>query len=105
MRRTRPQQSDVTQGEQRLENNAGGRAERWECGGPTDCPGWAEACKHCPGGDMPLELMMEGNLLNQFYMDHEALKNTLLLARSKGCRALCREVPGSQCPGDRRRYG
>ena len=57
------------------------------------------------GETMPLELMMEGNLLNQFYMDHEALKNTLLLARSKGCRALCREVPGSQCPGDRRRYG
>lgn len=26
------------------------------------------------GEVMPLELMMEGNLLNQFYMDHEALK-------------------------------
>lgn len=26
------------------------------------------------GEIMPLELMMEGNLLNQFYMDHEALK-------------------------------
>lgn len=26
------------------------------------------------GDLMPLELMMEGNLLNQFYMDHEALK-------------------------------
>lgn len=26
------------------------------------------------GDVMPLELMMEGNLLNQFYMDHEALK-------------------------------
>lgn len=57
------------------------------------------------GETMPLELMMEGNLLNQFYMDHEALKNKLLLTRSKGCRALCREAPGSQCPGDRRRYG
>jgi hypothetical protein len=57
------------------------------------------------GETMPLELMMEGNLLNQFYVDYEALNNTLLLARSKGCRALCREVPGSQRPRDRRGYG
>jgi hypothetical protein len=57
------------------------------------------------GETMPLELMMEGNLLNQFYVDHEALKNTLLLTRSKGFRALCREVLGSQRPGDRREYG
>jgi hypothetical protein len=57
------------------------------------------------GETMPLELMMESNLLNQFYVDHEALKNTLLLARSKGCRALCCEVPGSQRPGDQRGYG
>ena len=47
------------------------------------------------GNVMPLELMMEGNLLNQFYMDHEALKTRSYSSLAKIAELYAVKNPGA----------